>query len=82
MASFDEPYADSSAIPVLSVARLAREHVTVALSGEGGDEIFAGYKTYSATMLAGWYRQLRAAASPGGSCPALVDRLPVSHGRV
>jgi asparagine synthase (glutamine-hydrolysing) len=66
---------------VLSVARLAREHVTVALSGEGGDEIFAGYKTYSATMLAGWYRQY----VPGFArriVPAIVDRLPVSHGRL
>lgn len=81
VASFDEPYADSSAIPVLCVARLAREHVTVALSGEGGDEIFAGYKTYSATLLAGWYRRF----VPGPLrklVPPIVDRLPVSHDRV
>lgn len=81
VASFDEPYADSSAIPVLSVARLAREHVTVALSGEGGDEIFAGYKTYSATMLAGWYRRY-VPQFARRVVPSLVDRLPVSHGRV
>jgi asparagine synthase (glutamine-hydrolysing) len=79
--SFDEPYADSSAIPVLCVARLAREHVTVALSGEGGDEVFAGYKTYSATLLASWYRRLL----PGvvrNAIPHVVARLPVSHGKV
>lgn len=79
--SFDEPYADSSAIPVLCVSRLAREHVTVALSGEGGDEIFAGYKTYSATVLAGWYRRL----VPGPArrlLAGVVGQLPVSHGKV
>ncbi|MDG2303906.1 MAG: asparagine synthase (glutamine-hydrolyzing) [Candidatus Binatia bacterium] len=81
MASFDEPYADSSAIPVLCVSRLAREHVTVALSGEGGDEIFAGYKTYSATLLAGWYRRL--VPSPARKLLAsMVGQLPVSHGKV
>ena len=79
--SFDEPYADSSAIPVLCVSRLAREHVKVALSGEGGDEVFAGYKTYTATRLAELYRR----ALPGPLrqlVPRLAGLLPVSHGRV
>lgn len=81
VASFDEPYADSSAIPVLCVSRLARQHVTVALSGEGGDEIFAGYKTYSATVLAGWYRRM--VPSPVRKLLAAgVGQLPVSHGKV
>lgn len=81
VAAFDEPYADSSAIPVLCVSRLAREHVTVALSGEGGDEVFAGYKTYSATLLASWYRRLLPTFLRN-AVPRIVDWLPVNHGKV
>jgi asparagine synthase (glutamine-hydrolysing) len=68
--SFDEPFADSSAIPTLAVSALARKHVTVALSGDGGDEFFGGYTRYRVR------RALRVAQRAPGRSAQLLTRLP------
>ena len=73
--AFDEPFADSSALPTYLVSRLAAEDVKVALSGEGGDELFGGYYTYAADLLA---------ERAGWTAPLLrpfVERLPSSSAR-
>jgi asparagine synthase (glutamine-hydrolysing) len=70
--AFDEPFADSSALPTYLVSKLAADDVKVALSGEGGDELFGGYYTYTADLLALRTSGIARLARP------LVERLPSS----
>ncbi len=55
---YGEPFGDHSALPCFYLAELAREHVTVALNGDGGDESFAGYQRYTSNMLAARFERL------------------------
>ena len=66
---FDEPFADSSAVPTYYVSKAARELVTVALSGDGGDELWAGYARH---RVEHWEQTARTALGPGrgGGRPA------------
>ncbi len=61
----DQPFADSSAIPTFLVSKHTRDHVTVALTGDGGDELFAGYERFHAANLAARYRRLPGTVQAG-----------------
>ncbi len=74
---YDEPFADSSAIPTWYVSRETRRHVKVALTGDGGDEAFAGYPRYKAVKLAQWFDRLPA-FSRRMLAGSSWSRLPVS----
>ena len=73
--AFDEPFADDSAIPSYFVCKIARQNVTVALSGLGGDEVFSGYERHLGFALSRKYSHLPAVIREGLVRP-LVERLP------
>ena len=74
----DEPISDGSLIPTLLLSRFVKKHVTVALGGDGGDEIFAGYPMYYAHKVAGIYGKIPRVLRNGLIEP-IVNNLPVSN---
>jgi asparagine synthase (glutamine-hydrolysing) len=73
----DEPFADPSLVPTYLLCRFARRDITVALGGDGGDELFAGYDPFKALGVARWYNAMIPAWMKGG-IRRLADWLPVS----
>ena len=92
---FDEPFADASAVPTYCVSKITREHVTVALSGDGGDENFAGYRRYDEALrlhrrmdrmpgallkpLLRWQARTRTAGARGREYLALLGMSPLER---
>ncbi len=81
MEYLDEPLADASIVPTYVISKLARQYVTVALAGDGGDELFGGYDTYKAFKVARMYRKIPGFLRKGLIGPA-VRRLPASEKRL
>lgn len=78
LSTLDEPFADSSAIPTFIVSRETRRNLKVALSGDGGDELFAGYRMYAGEHLYSQYKQIPAFLRKGLIEP-FVNALPDSR---
>ncbi len=81
LGSIDEPYADGSAIPTALLSKVAKDHVTVLLSGEGGDEMFSGYDTHAAAVARRWYRTIPGWIRRHAIAP-VVRSLPVRHNKL
>lgn len=77
IARMDEPFADASLLPTSLLSVFTREHVKVALGGDGGDELFLGYETFRADTAAQWYRHLPSALRHGIAQAA--QQLPVQN---
>ncbi|HME94549.1 MAG TPA: asparagine synthase (glutamine-hydrolyzing) [Methylomirabilota bacterium] len=72
---YDEPFGDPAGFPVYMLSRFARDHVKVVLAGDGGDELFGGYRRYAVDRFAPLYQRLPATLT-GTVIPALVERFP------
>jgi asparagine synthase (glutamine-hydrolysing) len=78
VAGLDEPLGDSSIIPTYCLSRFTKEHVKVALGGDGGDELFGGYSTLQAHRLANYYQRLAPGWLRDLVEPWVLEKLPVS----
>lgn len=78
--AYGQPFADSSALAVSAISRVARGRMTVALAGDGGDELFGGYPTYRASEMAETYGRLPSAIH--ATLDRIARALPVSHAKV
>lgn len=76
----DEPCADAGALPVWFLSKMSRRYVTVALSGEGADELFGGYVTYLADRYARWFRRVPPGLRAAGA--SLAAHWPVSDEKI
>ncbi len=76
-----QPFGDSSAIPTYLLSELTRAHVTVALSGDGGDELFGGYERFAAALLADKIQRLPSAVTRGGTALIRLMRPGALGGR-
>jgi asparagine synthase (glutamine-hydrolysing) len=74
----DEPLGDSSFVPTYLLSKFTRQHVKVALGGDGGDELFAGYPTYQAHRLIEYYERVMPASMRWRIMPNIISRIPTS----
>jgi asparagine synthase (glutamine-hydrolysing) len=72
----DEPFADASAVPTYYLCKMAKQHVTVALAGDGGDELFGGYINYSRAMMINTLKKIFPTSSISMLFETLIKKLP------
>ena len=78
----DEPLGDSSIVPTYLVSQFTRQHVKVALGGDGGDELFGGYSTFQAHRLMDYYERIVPAFARARIAPLIAGRMPVSFDNI